>query len=60
MFGKKVICFLSVFIILISVSLAQDQNKKELTLEECIFHAIKNNLDVTAELLSPELADISV
>jgi outer membrane protein TolC len=60
MFGKKVIGVLSVLIILISASQAQEQNQKELTLDECIFHAIKNNLDVTAELLSPELANISV
>jgi outer membrane protein TolC len=60
MFGKKVIWILSVLVIIISVSMAQEQEQKELTLDECIFHAIKNNLDVTAELLSPELANISV
>ena len=33
---------------------------KELTLEECVFLAIKNNLDVKAELLTPEMAAESV
>lgn len=38
----------------------QQIKQKEMTLEECIFHAIKNNLDVTAEMMTPELADLSV
>lgn len=48
--------FISLFL---SYSLAQPQ-KKELSLESCILHTIKNNLGVAIEILNPELSDISV
>lgn len=52
------ISFFLVFIFL-SSSWAQ-QRVKELTLEECILQAVKNNLDVAIEILRPELADASL
>jgi hypothetical protein len=40
---------------------AQDEpNEISLSLEECIAKALKNNLSVQVELISPELAELSV
>jgi len=44
----------------LSMSMAQEQGSLEMTLKDCIFQAIKNNLDVTAELISSEMAGVSV
>jgi outer membrane protein TolC len=39
---------------------AQQPEPLEMTLKDCIFQAIKNNLDVTAELINSEMAGVSV
>lgn len=57
---KKIINILFFTFILVSSSWAQQTNERELTLEDCILHAIRNNLDVAVEIYSTELADISV
>ncbi|MGB8952330.1 MAG: TolC family protein [Candidatus Aminicenantales bacterium] len=36
------------------------QNKKSLSLEDCFVSAMQNNLKIAAEVLNPELADLSV
>jgi outer membrane protein TolC len=41
-------------------ALAQQTKPVEMTLKDCIYSAVKNNLDVTAELISSEMAEASV
>jgi len=36
------------------------QKQKNITLEECIVHAIRNNLDVSAEMMTPEIAQEAI
>ena len=57
---RNLICFLYLSVCVFSSLWAQGQKQKDITLEECIVYAIKNNLDVTAELLTPEIAQMSV
>jgi len=54
------LCFLSLSVCVFSSLWALPQKQKDITLEECIIYAIKNNLDVTAELITPEIAQMSV
>jgi outer membrane protein TolC len=49
-----------VFIFLISLGLQAQETKKSLSLEDCILKAMRDNLNVAVEVLSPELADTSV
>jgi outer membrane protein TolC len=56
---RKTLLFFSLIIIFLSSSLAQ-QGVKELSLKDCILHAVKNNLGVAVEVLNPELRDISI
>jgi outer membrane protein TolC len=50
-----------IFLIFILTSgLSAQQNRKSLSLEECIVGAMKNNLRVAVEVLNPEIADLSV
>lgn len=49
--------FIASFVI--SNSFAQ-QKTKELTLEECILQAVKNNLGLAVEVLNPEIADLTL
>ena len=46
-------------LVMTTASLAQ-QEKKALSLEDCVLKAMKNNLGVAVEILYPELADINV
>jgi len=55
---KKIICFFS--ILFLAAGAWAQKNERALTLEDCILKAMKNNLNVTVEVLNPELADISV
>ncbi len=57
---KNLICFVSLSVFFFSSLWALPQTKKNISLEECIIHAINNNLDVTAELITPEIALLSV
>ncbi len=56
---RKFLLFFSLIIIFLSSSWAQ-QSVKELSLKDCILHAVKNNLGVAVEVLNPELRDISI
>lgn len=49
-----------VFIFLLSLGAQAQETKKSLTLEDCILKAMRDNLNVSVEVLSPELADISI
>jgi outer membrane protein TolC len=49
-----------VFIFLISLGLQAQETKKSLSLEDCILKAMRDNLNVAVEVLSPELAYTSV
>jgi len=60
MHKRNLICFLSLTVCVFSSLWSFPQKQKNITLEECIVYAIKNNLDVTAELMTPEIAQISV
>ena len=60
MHKRNLICFLFLIVIFFSSAWLFPQSQKEISLEECIVYAIKNNLDVTAELLTPEIAQLSV
>ncbi len=57
---KNLICFLILTVCVFSSLWSLPQKQKDITLEECIVYAIKNNLDVTAELITPEIADMVV
>ncbi len=57
---RNLICLLFMSVFFFSSLWALPQQKRDITLEECIIHAIKNNLDVTAELITPEIARMSV
>jgi outer membrane protein TolC len=50
----------AVFILLLSIGLQAQETKKSLSLEDCILKAMRDNLNVAVEVLSPELADTSV
>jgi outer membrane protein TolC len=55
----KLISLVGVFVGLVSVALSGPK-ELPLTLEDCILKALKNNLNVAAEVLSPEMARLSV
>ncbi|MCJ7578978.1 MAG: TolC family protein [Candidatus Aminicenantes bacterium] len=57
---KNLICFLILTVCVFSSLWALPQKQKNITLEECIVFAIKNNLDVTAELITPEIAQMAI
>ncbi|MBD3415234.1 MAG: hypothetical protein GF421_12500 [Candidatus Aminicenantes bacterium] len=57
---RKIATAVIISILLVSVVLFSGQeNERNLTLEESIFLALKNNLSIAVEVLNPELADIS-
>ncbi|NIO48759.1 MAG: TolC family protein [Candidatus Aminicenantes bacterium] len=53
----RIFVFLTLFIAITSFA---QQKEKALSLEDCILKAMENNLDVAIEVLTPELADISI
>ncbi len=55
---KKSLCFVAVF--LLFVGLQAQETKKSLSLEDCILKAMRDNLNVSVEVLSPELDDTSI
>ncbi len=57
---KNLKCFLILTVCAFSSLWALPQKQKDITLEECIIYAIKNNLDVTAELITPVIAQLSI
>ena len=57
---KAILIFLLAAGIFVWPALAQDNQVLNLTLEDCIAKALKNNLNVKIEFMNPELADISL
>lgn len=59
---KKIRGGLITFIFLASLPLLGQNEEKtlSLSLEECIFKAVKNNLGLAVEVITPEIADVSV
>ena len=49
-----------VLILALAVTLWAQQPEKELSLDDCIIAALKNNLGLAVEVFNPQLADISV
>jgi len=59
--NKRIIgTFISIFFFLSAFLQGQQEKSISLSLEECILKAMENNLGIAVEVLSPELADISV
>ena len=59
--NKRIIgIFICLFFCLATVFQGQQEKTISLSLEECILKAMENNLGLAVEVLSPELADISV
>ncbi len=59
MLKQKIMVSFFIASLIISNSFAQ-QKAKELTLEECILQAVKNNLGLAVEVLNPEIADLTL
>lgn len=58
---KKAICLtLGISMFSLAFNGSAQPGSKALTLKECIFYAMKNNLQVAAGVLNPELASLSV
>ncbi len=57
---KRVSIGLFSFLLIMSALTFAQQNKKPLSLEDCIIGALKNNLRIAVEVLNPEIADTSV
>jgi outer membrane protein TolC len=57
---KRVSIGLFVGLLVIATASFAQQNKKSLSLEDCIVGALKNNLHIAVEVLNPEIADASV
>lgn len=57
---KKTKGALIAFILLTSLPLFGQKEEKTLSLEECILKAVKNNLGLAVEVITPEIADVSV
>jgi outer membrane protein TolC len=57
---KRVSTGLFSFLLIMGAVTFAQQNKKTLSLEECIIDALKNNLRVAVEVMNPEIADTSV
>ena len=59
--NKRIIgIFICIFFFLSALSHGQQEKTLSLSLEECILKAMENNLGLAVEVLSPELADISI
>ncbi len=50
----------SIVLIIMTSGVFAQQNKKSLSLDDCIVGALKNNLRIAVEVLNPEIADVSV
>ncbi len=57
---KRIPCAPILLVLILAVGLFAQENKKSLSLEECIVGAMKNNLRVAVEVLNPEIATVSV
>ncbi len=57
---KRVSIGLFSFLLIMGAATFAQQNKKTLSLEECIIDALKNNIRVAVEVMNPEIADTSV
>ncbi|MFC2160570.1 TolC family protein [Acidobacteriota bacterium] len=57
---KNLVCLFAIAVCAFSSLWSLPQTERNITLEECIVFAIKNNLDVTAEMITPEIAQMAV
>jgi outer membrane protein TolC len=57
---KRVFAASFSLIFILAVGLFAQQNKRSLSLEDCIVGTLKNNLHIAVEVLNPEIADLSV
>jgi outer membrane protein TolC len=57
---KRIATAFIFLIFILTCGLPAQQNRKSLSLEDCIVGALKNNLRVAVEVLNPEMADLSV
>ena len=57
---KRIPCASILLVLILAVGLFAQENKKSLSLEECIVGAMKNNLRIAVEVLNPEIASVSV
>jgi len=57
---RNLICLLTMTVCAFSSLWSVPQKQRSITLEECIVNAIRNNLDVSAEMMTPEIAQMSV
>jgi len=57
---RAFVLFASIFLSFPSTSPAQQGRKQSLSLDDCIIRAVKNNLGVAVEMITPELADLSL
>lgn len=57
---RNLLCFFILTGCVLPSLQALPQKQKNITLEECIFSAIRNNLDVTAEMMTPEIAQMAI
>lgn len=56
---RRIWTSIALILVLVALSLGQD-NKRSLSLEECIVEAIENNLQIAVQVLNPEIANVSV
>jgi len=54
---KRIPGALIILILLLTTGLSAQQNKKPLSLEDCIIEAMQNNLRIAVEVLNPDIAD---
>jgi len=56
---KKLFIIISFLFVIINISLLSDDDIKDFTLKEAIFHALKNNIDIRIEMTSTENARLT-
>lgn len=57
---KRISAGLFICMLVTAAAAFAQQNKKPLSLEDCIVGALKNNLRIAVEVLNPEISDMSV
>ncbi|MDH5744852.1 MAG: hypothetical protein OEZ52_15015, partial [Candidatus Aminicenantes bacterium] len=57
---KRITGAFILLIFILTSGFSAQQNRRSLSLEDCIVGAMKNNLRVAVEVLNPEIADLSV
>lgn len=57
---KRTVVGLTFCVVVMTVGTFAQQNKKAMSLDDCIVGALKNNLRIAVEVLNPDIADVSV